>query len=487
MSIAELLVPAIRWSPEHGFTHQRELIERALGLGVGGFIFFGGRADPVAELSAELRARSSIPLLIGSDLERGAGQQFEGLTGLPPLAALGALRDEAAIRHAASLTAREARSVGVNWVYAPVCDIDALPENPIVGTRSFGGEPQRVGEQVFAWIRACQAQGVLACAKHFPGHGRTAADSHATLPVVDASRATLHGEDLVPFRAALNADVASVMTAHVAYPELDPGGAPATLSPPILRGLLRDEMRFRGLIVTDALIMAGVKSSRGEGDATVRAIEAGCDLLLYPEDLEGVTAALEQAAERGPLTSERVAASQDLRTHWANWAKDHDAAAVTDADRARAVEIAMHTIFLVRGDEARLGARVEVMVVDDDVGGPYPPPSREPFFATLGARGMDVSRVEAPTREGAASFVIALFGDIRGWKGRAGYSAATRDAVRRGIAEARTLGRSSIVVQFSHPRLSAEIAEAEPMVCAWGGERAMQQAAALRLVEGLRA
>ena len=487
MSIAELLVPAIRWSPEHGFAHQRELIERALGLGVGGFIFFGGRAEAVAELATELRTRSSVSLLIGSDLERGAGQQFEGLTGLPPLAALGALRDESAIRHAASLSAREARSVGLNWIYAPVCDLDVLPENPIVGTRAFGGEPQRVGEQVFAWIRACQAQGVLACAKHFPGHGRTAADSHATLPVVDVPRATLHGEDLVPFRAALNADVASVMTAHVSYPALDPSGAPATLSAPILQGLLREEMRFRGLIVTDALIMAGVRSRRGEGDATVRAIEAGCDLLLYPEDLEGVTSALEQAVEHGPLTVERLAASQDLRSRWATWAIDHEPEGVPEVDRARAAEIAMRAVFLVRGDAVRVGGGTEVLVVDDDVGGPYPPPSREPFFTALAAGGVEVTRVDSPTPDADSPLVIALFGDIRGWKGRAGYSAATRNAVGRAIVGSRGRGRSAIVVQFSHPRLSSEIPEAETMVCCWGGERAMQEAAARRLVQGVSA
>jgi beta-glucosidase len=373
----------------------------------------------------------------------------------------------------------------VNWIYAPVCDIDVLPENPIVGTRAFGGEPQRVGEQVYAWIRACQEQGVLACAKHFPGHGRTLRDSHATLPVVDASRAQLYAEDLVPFRAALNADVAAVMTAHVSYPALDPGGAPATLSAPILRGLLREEMRFRGLIVTDALIMEGVKADGREGEATVRAIDAGCDLLLYPENLEAVTTALEQAVVRGPLTVERIAASQDRRTHWAEWARDREAGPVTDADRASAAGIAMRAVFLVRGAQTRLSGLTEILVVDDDIGGPYPPPSREPFFAELRGRGVDVVRVDAPGHEPRAPLVIALFGDIRGWKGRSGYSAATRDAVRGAIAAARALGRSTIVVQFSHPRLSAEIADAETVVCAWGGERAMQEAAARRLVAGV--
>ena len=484
MSIAELLLPAVRWSPEHGFTHQRELIERALGLGVGGFIIFGGRADAVAELTAELRERAGIPLLIGSDLERGAGQQFEGLTGAPPLAALGALRDESAIRHVASLSAREARSVGVNWIYSPVCDLDVTPENPIVGTRSFGGEPQRVGEQVFAWIRACQEQGVLACAKHFPGHGRTTGDSHATLPVVHASRQVLDAEELVPFRAALNADVAAVMTAHVSVPALDPLGVPATLSHPILTGLLRQEMGFRGLIVTDALIMEGVKGGSTEGEATVRAIEAGCDLLLYPNDLEAVVTALERAAERGPLNVDRIAESQDRRTMWAEWARDRESAPVEDVDRARAAAIALRAVFVVRGAAAPLRGATEVLVVDDDVGGPYPPPSRAPFVDALRAGGVDPRVVDAPGADVRSPLVIAVYGDIRAWKNRAGYSAATRDAVRRALGAAKSSGRAAIVAQFSHPRLSAELPDAETVVCAWGGERAMQEAMARKLIAG---
>lgn len=487
MSIAELLLPAIRWAPATGFEHQREILERGLDLGVGGFIIFGGRADAVSELTEEMRARSSVPLLIGSDLERGAGQQFEGLTGLPPLAALGALRDERAIRDAATLSAREARSVGVNWIYTPVCDLDVEPENPIVGTRAFGGEPQRVGEQVFAWVRACQAEGVLACAKHFPGHGRTTGDSHKTLPVVHASRELMHAEDLVPFRAALNADVASVMTAHVSYPAFDPSGAPATVSAPILRGLLRTEMRFRGLIVTDALIMEGVKSAGAAGAASVRAIEAGCDLLLYPEDLEAVTSALEDAVDRGPLSVERIAESQDRRRWWAEWARDREAEPATDADRARAAEIAARSVFLVRGSDARITSPTEVVVIDDDVGGPYPPPSREPFFEALASRGATVHRVNDPGAGVRTPLIVALFGDIRGWKGRAGYSAETRDAVRRAIVMARAQGRPSIIAQFSHPRLASEVPDAETVLCAWGGERAMQDAMAARLVEGVGA
>ena len=188
-SVAELVAPAIRWSAA-GERYECEggTIEQALELGVGGFCFFGGRADAARGLITELQAASRVPLLIAADLERGAGQQFAGATGLPPFAALGALDDEAVMERAARLTAREARAIGVNWDFAPVVDIDIEPNNPIVGTRSIGSDPARVGQLAAAWITGCQNEGVVACAKHFPGHGRTVTDSHATLPEVTRLR-----------------------------------------------------------------------------------------------------------------------------------------------------------------------------------------------------------------------------------------------------------------------------------------------------------
>src|SRR3954462_5014515 len=292
--IAELFYPAIRWDATHGFEEQRPAIDEALKLGVGGFIIFGGPSEQVAALTEDLHSKSRVALLIGADLERGAGQQFAGQTALPPLAAIASLEDVQAIRRAAAVTALEARSMGINWIYAPDCDLDIEPDNPIVGTRSFGGDPDRVGEYAAAWIDACQAEGVLACAKHFPGHGRTTVDSHKELPRVDEPSDTLRETDLVPFRRAIERGVASVMSAHVAFPALDPSGAPATLSRPILTQLLRKEMDFTGLLVTDALIMEGVLGG-GEAEAVIGALRAGCDCLLYPTDVVASERAIRKA------------------------------------------------------------------------------------------------------------------------------------------------------------------------------------------------
>lgn len=469
-------MPAVRWQESGGYAGQRELIDRALKLGVGGFILFGGRSDDVRLLTRDLRERSSVPLLIASDLERGAGQQFAGATGLPPLAALGWLGETETVRRAAALTAREAGALGVNWVYAPVMDVDLEPANPIIGTRAFGSHPDVVARLGSAWVEACQAEGVLACAKHFPGHGRTTTDSHAELPIVRASREELEEADLRPFRAAVDAGVASVMSAHIAFPSLDPSGEPATLSKPILEGVLREQLGFDGLIVTDALIMAGVRQSSTGATAEVRAIGAGCDLLLYPEDLEAVARELAAAVARGELKTERVERSIERRRHWIAKTEVSDRQSSAEEDRAWAAALALRVVHLVQGDFPAVRDEIALAVVDDDVGGPYPPPSRKPFTGTL--RKLGVSVVEGEADRSPQIHVIALFGDVRAWKGRPGYSAAALKQVRTAVDSARRANAIAVLVQFGHPRLAESIGVDIPIVSAWGGEATMQRAAA---------
>lgn len=482
MNAAALLVPALRWDRETGFVQQRPVIEKAIELGTGGYIIFGGTATAVQELTSELRERARGPLLIGADLERGAGQQFSGCTGLPPLAALGSLDDADVMRQVGAVTAREARGLGINWVYAPVMDLDREPDNPIVGTRAIGGDAADVARLGVAWIEGCQSAGALACAKHFPGHGRTTADSHAELPVVDAPVEELEREDLRPFREAIAAGVASVMSAHVAFPALDASGAPATLSEKILRGLLRNRLGFRGLIVTDALIMAGVLQNETEARASVRALAAGCDLLLYPEGLEASAREIETAVARGELPEEAVQDALARRQHWAEWAELREPPAGARQPLDWANEIACRVVHELRGAVPALGEQIRLTVVDDDLGGPYAPPSREPFEARL--RDLGVHVIESGDCAADTVHVIALYGDIRAWKGRPGYSA---DALRR-VREAASAHQAAgtVLMQFSHPRLAGQIGADVPTACAWGGEAPMQRAAAEWLVNRCR-
>ena len=317
--LAQLLIPAIRWDPSEGFAHSRQAIDQALSAGVGGFIIFGGESAAVTELTTYLHRNTHTSLLVMSDLERGAGQQFQGATGLPPLGALGAADDEGLTRGAARITAREAIALGVRTILAPDSDVDLNPDNPIVGTRSFGTSPSHVARHASDWIDECQSEGAMACAKHFPGHGRTATDSHAELPVVDATEADLIATDLLPFREAIEVGVAAIMTAHVAYPALDHTGAPATLSRRILRDLLRNRMGFDGLVLTDAMIMSAVLGDADEGKAGVRALDAGCDLLLYPVNVDGVLRVLEEGVRGRTLSLRELDRSLERRHRAAAW------------------------------------------------------------------------------------------------------------------------------------------------------------------------
>ncbi len=480
---AALFYPAIRWDAQRGFESQHAAIDEALELGVGGFIIFGGPSEQVVSLTERIHAGSVRPLLIGADLERGAGQQFLGATPLPPLAAVASLDSIDDIRRAASLTAREARSLGVNWVYAPDCDLDIEPDNPIIGTRSFGGDPERVARYATAWIEGCQGEKALACAKHFPGHGRTTTDSHAELPRVDASASELRSTDLIPFRAAIAAGVASVMSAHVQFPALDSSGAPGTLSSKILRDLLRDELGFRGLVVTDALIMEGVLGG-GESEAVVRALEAGCDCLLYPNELANSVLAVERAIESGRLDQERIQGALERREHWAGWAKMNAAPSSAKDDSAWAKQLAERTVHSIGSAEPELSSSALVLVVDDDIGGPYPPPSRDPFLETLRESGVRVLTDENEPGAKAAPAIIALYADIRAWKGRPGYSKKTIKRVAELVEAHKANGVTAVL--FSHPRLAPSLGLEVPMLCAWGGEAVMQRAAARVLAGSIK-
>ena len=475
--IAQLLFPAIRWDSTTGFEGERAAIDTGLKMGVGGFILFGGPSEQVATLTEDLHSKSKIPLLIGSDLERGAGQQFAGQTALPPLAAIASLEDVQAIRRSAGISALEAKALGINWIYAPDCDLDIEPNNPIVGTRSFGEDPDRVAEYAAAWIDACQAEGVLACAKHFPGHGRTTADSHKELPHVLESAEVLRETDLVPFRKAIDIGVASIMTAHVALPALDSSGSPATLSRPILTHLLRNELGFGGLVVTDALIMEGVLGGGGENEAVIRALAAGCDCLLYPANLADSERAIGTAIDSGRLKTDEIQRSLERRTRWARWAAlSKDSPRSARDESGWATQLAERVVHVLRGRLPSLGSPLRLIIIDDDIGGPYPAPSRDPLVSALRAGGAEVAVDDEVAPTGTAGTVIALFGDIRAWKGRPGFSSQAQESLRRAVDAA---GRSGLLIlQFAHPRLAAELDVDAPILCAWGGEAVMQRAAA---------
>jgi len=463
----DLVAPAIRWDPASGFEPWRTRIADWLELGVGGFILFGGERNAVRALTGELRAGSQRDLLIGSDVERGAGQQVSGLTSLPPLGALAGLGEDA-VREAARITALECRDVGINWAFGPVCDLDMEPNNPIVQTRSFGSDAFAVGNLAAAWIQGCQAEGVLACAKHFPGHGRTTMDSHATLPVVPVGREL--ERDLIPFRRAVVAEVASVMSCHVAFPEWDPSGAPATHSTRLLRDVLRRDLFFAGLTVTDALIMEGARAGVSEVEGAIRALTAGCDMLLYPHEPAAVVAGIADAIQGGNAPLAGFVAQSSLRREQAV-RRAGDTQPLSEATlavhRRTGEAMCRDSIRNLRSAPPPLRGPVEIGIVDDDAGGPYPLPPRSAFQAELERLGVEVGR--------GGERIVLLFADVKSWKGRAGLSAGSAAALQTQLTTPAT------VVLFGHPRRQTEIPGVGPVLCAWSGDEAMQRAAAQRL------
>ncbi|GHE85685.1 glycoside hydrolase family 3 protein [Streptomyces fumanus] len=299
---------------EIGVRTAAELIAR---YRVGGIIYFAwahNTRDPrqIAALSngiqrASLAQQRGLPVLISTDQEHGiVARVGEPATLFPGAMAIGAGRSRADARTLGRIAGAELRAMGIRQDYAPVADVNVNPANPVIGVRSFGADPRAVASLVAAEVTGYQGSGVAACAKHFPGHGDTAVDSHTGFPVITHSRAQWEELDAPPFRAAIAAGIDSIMTAHLMVPALDDSGDPATLSRPILTGLLREELGYDGVVVTDSLGMEGVRTKYGDARVPVLALKAGVDQLLNPPDLDLAWNAVLTAVRNGELTEARL-------------------------------------------------------------------------------------------------------------------------------------------------------------------------------------
>ena len=290
--------------------------ERVAGLlkeqPVGGLLLFNGTwpetRDSLARLQEQAQGAGQPPMLVASDIERGAGQQVAGLTIFPHQRAFVDLGDSAqAIADFCRTTAAEAHAAGIHVTFGPVADTNTNPRNPIISTRAFGDDPKVAAELSAAYVRAAEEAGLFTCAKHFPGHGDTHQDSHDAMPSVQATGEELRARELAPFQAAIDAGVSMLMSAHVEYPALDPSGQPSTLSQKILIDLARGEMGFDGVVCSDSLLMAGVRDRFAtEGEMALATLMAGVDCLLDIAEPKPVIDALEAAVEQGRLPVERV-------------------------------------------------------------------------------------------------------------------------------------------------------------------------------------
>lgn len=454
--------------------------------GWGGFIVFHAPAEVMAARIARVQAQSRLPLLIAADMEHGAGQVAEGLTALPPAMAYGATGDPACSEAMGAWTAVEARRVGVNWVFAPVADVTNNPYNPIIAIRSFGGEPTAVGAHVAAYVRGCQSQGVLACAKHFPGHGDTATDSHTALGTVSADRSRLEAVEWPPFQAAIAAGVGSVMSAHLAVPAVDDSGLPATLSRAVMTGMLRDTWGFDGLVVTDALLMGGITTVRDSAEAGVEALRAGCDVLLMPPDPVAQVDAIRRAITEGRLSEARVYESVRRIQKAKAWVSRPPGDTLPGDPGQHARDVAARAITLVRGPtDWRLppgwgivtvldGARLEDLAVWQAGLDDLQPAGTVTLMATAPDADWQACREQAAPWPGV---LIAVASPIRVSKDRSLLPGSVVDRLQALMA-----GKPAAVAAMSSPFLVAQFPEAEVAVLSYGTVPVQQAAllAALR-------
>ena len=489
-------------SPEY-----KELIRDVEEKHLGGFLLAtqGGplgversQVYPTAVLANELQSHAKIPLLLAGDFERGTGMRIEEGTSFPlPMAVAATGRPEDAYT-VGKITALEARAAGVPWIFAPDADINSNPDNPIVNTRSYGEDPARVSEFVAAFVRGVEENGGLATAKHFPGHGDTNVDSHLDLPAIKADRARLDRVELAPFRAAISAGVGSIMTGHLAVPALEPDpDVPATMSARITTDLLRREMGFDGLVVTDALDMGGVSVRYPPGEVAVRSLLAGSDVLLVPPVLDAALQAVHGAVVSGRIPMSRL---DDAVTHilrakaklGLNQSKLVGLESLTSSfnrpefERA-ALDIAERGVTLLRDDQhilpldATKSARALLVAVSGDPD-PYPAAEFENELRwrvdSLQTVRMDTQFVRAntvklPSPESYDIAIVALLVRVADRKGSVGLPDDEAAVVDRLPAA----GKPVVVAAFGSPYLIERFPSAKTWVAAFSSVDPAQHAA----------
>ncbi|MGA7952969.1 MAG: glycoside hydrolase family 3 protein, partial [Gloeobacterales cyanobacterium] len=281
-----------------------------LELGVGGILIFGGAVGDTALKIQWLQKRSQIPLLVCADLEGGLGEQVQGGSELSAAMGLGATGSLALVEQAAYVTGLEAKAIGINWVLGPVADVNSNPHNPVIGARSFGASPEHVADCVTVYLKGLHKAKVLGTVKHFPGHGDTDLDSHLDLPPVQRTLEQLDRTDWVPFKKAVAAGTDGIMSAHLTFPQVPESNAlPATFSPYFLTEVLRKQWSYDGLIVTDALTMQAITDRYNSAEASLRAFQAGADILLMPLVFPEAHQRMCKAVRDGEISIERLKAS----------------------------------------------------------------------------------------------------------------------------------------------------------------------------------
>ncbi len=457
-------------------------------LKVGGLAIYRGDVYETAHMMNSLQASSDIPLLIAANLEKGLGNQMEGATLFPPVMSIGATGSEELSYQMGKITALEARAVGIHMAYFPVVDVNINPDNPIINTRSFGENPKDVGRLAAAYIKGCQEYGLIATAKHFPGHGDTEQDSHNALATVQADMNRMTTVELYPFQMAIDVEVHAVMSAHISIPVLDPTpNLPATLSKPIMTDYLRGKMGFRGLIVSDSMGMGGITTLYPQDKAAVLAVNAGVDIILLTPEPEIVLFSLVEAVKSGQISEARIddSVKRILQAKARMGLHKERYVDVSILDKIVATETHLHwadlmleqSMTLVKNTSQILPVSAEkklaVFSLSSDPGDYY---AGRPFIREFKQRNPKALEFYAEASTGNEYFeialqkagnmdvlVIALFSSLRSGKGSIGLNIRQVDFIHRLVAKKIPV----LVISFGSPYYLRHFPDVNAYLCAY--------------------
>ena len=513
----QILMPWVLgdFAPEGSQSHERvfSFIEEQK---IGGVIMSVGTPFEVAAKLNDLQSHADLPLLVAADLETGAGFRMRGAihmpgridlggaTNFPSLMAVGATGREDLAYEMGRITAVEARAVGVHVPFAPVLDVNNNPDNPIINVRSFGEDPEKVAEMGIAFIRGVQENGAIATGKHFPGHGDTNVDSHVGLPVITHDRARMDSVELRPFQRAIDSGMGAIMTAHISVPSLNGGvREPSTLSPEVLTNVLREEMGFEGIVFTDAMDMSAIARQHRSGEAAVRALEAGADVILMPASVSGAIEGIVTAVREGRLTEERLDRSVMHVLETKESLELHENRYVAMEEIPRTVGIPEHTdvagqiaeeaITLLKNDNDLLplaGTRsARVMSVSyrrssDVLAGRYFNQALRATYPRLRAVEVDGDSDEdeyQELRRRAREQALVVVGTYVTSVNVSGSFTLPEELVRfvRFLDE---IGVPHTVVSFGNPYLITDFPDVQSYLLAWSGSEASQRAAAAAML-----
>lgn len=484
---------------------------------VGGFVLAGGLVTDIALMTNALQRESRIPLLINADLEGGVtfnypyrwqrGRAAElpkfiggGGTSLPSLMAIGATRNAHYAYEFGRITAEEARAVGIHWTNSPVADVNINPNNPIINTRSFGEDPHAVAMLVDAYVRGLQSARVIATPKHFPGHGDTGEDTHMKLPLLPFDRTRLDSVEFVPFKAGISAGAKAIMTAHIALPKIDPIQRPATLSPVIITDVLRGSLGFDGLVVTDGMTMQGVTDNNTPEEAAIKAIEAGIDEVLVPEDFSKAYAGVLRAVQTGRISRERLDQSVRRILSAKTWVgidrqrfvNVENISNVVGSPKAEAIADSMFAdaVTLLRNKRGVIPlkkARVHIVSITD-APDPFAAEALEKTIAggVMSATtsrlwgGSDRTEIDGvlSVAQNADVVVLGVYVSIGAWKGENKFSTELQSFFKA-ISQSK---KPVISIAFGDPYVLGKLPVSDGTIAVYAGLRKSEEAAARMLI-----